>query len=69
MSRRKSKPLPDELMADLEATNDLAEDMPDGAWFAMLEDTVTMYNERTGNGYDPNSAVHKWLNTRQEQGR
>ena len=59
----RDKPLHPELMADLSAANDAAEDLPDGAWWASLEDTVRHYNQQTGNGYDPNDAVHKWVLT------
>lgn len=60
---RAEKPLHAELMADLNAMHEAASDAPDGAWWAMLEDTVVQYNRRTGNGYDANDAVHKWVRT------
>jgi len=63
MSRRRDRPLHPELLEDLNEAHAAAEDMPDGAWFATLEDTVTQYNYRTGHGYDPNDAVHKWIRT------
>lgn len=64
MSRkRQEKPLHPELMEELNDLHIAAANKPDGAWWAMLEDTVTNYNYRTGHGYDPNDAVHKWVRT------
>lgn len=63
MTKHKAKSLNPELMSALNAMHEAAEDMPDGAWWAMLEDTVREFNTRTHNGYDPNDTVHKWIRT------
>ncbi|HEL5025691.1 TPA: hypothetical protein UOA81_000860 [Stenotrophomonas maltophilia] len=63
MSRRKARPLHPELMEELNDMHVAAADKGDGAWWALMEDTVTNYNYRTGHGYDPFETVHKWVRT------
>lgn len=46
----------------LEAMND--DDLPDGAWWQVLEDTVTFCNEELKTNFDSNDVVHYWLNER-----
>ena len=34
---------------------------PDGAWWAMMEDAVSLYNKDNGTHFDENDAVHFFL--------
>jgi hypothetical protein len=54
--------IPARLIAALDAANN--DDLPDGAWFAVLEDTVEFYNEEHGTDFDPNDTVHQYLRMR-----
>lgn len=47
---------PEELMEMMWAADD--DDLPDGAWQAVIEDAVTMYNQMRGTEFDPFEA---WL--------
>jgi len=35
--------------------------LPDGAWWAMLEDGVKCFNEEHGTKYDPFDTVHEYV--------
>ena len=64
MKKRKNKyesefKLSDELFWFIDAHND--DDLPDGAWFAVLEDAVTYWNKKHGTNFDENEAVHAYL--------
>lgn len=49
----------DELYWWIDARND--DDLPDGAWWAVLEEAVVNYNAEYGTDHDPNDAVHAYL--------
>lgn len=49
----------DELFYTLEASN--YDDLPDGAWWQVLEDTVVWWNTENKTKYDPNTTVHEYL--------
>ncbi len=49
----------DELYAHIDCMND--DDLPDGAWWAMLEEGVRNYNEANGTNFDPFEGVHAYL--------
>ena len=51
--------LGDELYYFIDAHND--DDAPDGAWWAILEDSVTFWNKDHGTSYDENDTVHSYL--------
>ena len=51
-----------ELYYFVDAMND--DDLPDGAWWAMLEEGVRNYNSEYGTNYDPHEAVHRYLQAR-----
>lgn len=51
--------LHDALLASLEAADN--DDLPDGAWWQVLEDAVTFFNEAHSTNFDPNDTVHKYL--------
>lgn len=40
------------------------DELPDGAWWAMLEEGVVAYNKETGQDIDPNDGVHAYLQAR-----
>jgi hypothetical protein len=50
----------DELWYWIDARND--DELPDGAWWSVLEEAVVDYNEEYGTDYDPFDAVHAYLN-------
>lgn len=52
-------PMNQELFGFMSAYDD--DDAPDGAWWAMLEDSVTFYNEEHGTTYDPFETVHAYI--------
>lgn len=58
--------LPDDLLAVMDEHNVMAADMGDGAWWAMLEDAVKIYNAEMSTHYDPFDAVHAWVEVRGE---
>lgn len=37
------------------------DDLPDGAWWHVLEDCVTYWNKKNKTKFDPNSTVHAYL--------
>ncbi len=47
------------LMHSIDAMND--DQMPDGAWWAMLEEAVQAYNERNNTDFDETASVHAYL--------
>jgi len=51
--------VPDGLEHFLEALDN--DDLPDGAWWACLEEGVSVYNEVEGTKVDPNDGVHAYL--------
>ena len=53
------------LLDYMEDFND--EDAPDGAWWAMLEDSVVIYNEANKTNFDPFESVHAWINWHNKQ--
>lgn len=38
----------------------------DGAWWAMLEDSVRMYNDEYGTNLDPTDTVHRYIAEKSE---
>ena len=56
--------VPDGIEDFLEAWNN--DELPDGAWWAMLEEGVTAYNEVEGTRVDPNDGVHAYLARRHD---
>lgn len=73
MSKKKRKPvLPDELLPDelfyfIEAHDD--DSAPDGAWWQMLEDAVTYWNDEHGTHYDENETVHAYVRWAEDNGK
>jgi len=49
----------DELYWFIDALND--DDMPDGAWWALLEEGAKNFNNEYGTDYDPFECVHGYL--------
>ena len=43
------------------------DDAPDGAWWAMLEDSVGIYNIANKTQYDPFESVHVWIEWHNKQ--
>lgn len=39
-------------------------DASDGAWWAMLENSVTLYNKKFETHHDPFDSVHEWIEQR-----
>ena len=60
--------LPEELYWELVAANEFGNDMSDGAWWAMLENHVTWYNQEHGTKLDENDMVHLYLERATEEG-
>lgn len=56
--------LSDELIGWLDAAYEMADPMPDGAWWAMLEEAVAGYNREHGTTLDENETVHAYLHLR-----
>ncbi len=50
---------PEHLFGYLSAHDD--DDAPDGAWWAMLEDGVALYNEQYHTNHDPHETVAAYL--------
>lgn len=57
--------LKEELFGALDAVGD--NDLPDGAWWQVLEDTVTYFNKAHGTNYDSNTMAHAWVESRGEK--
>jgi hypothetical protein len=64
-----SGPIPkahlDGFLAALDFADD--DDLPDGAWFAVLEDAARSYMKRHKIRGDANSAVHQWVEARSQE--
>lgn len=58
--------MPEELKAFLDAHND--PNASQGAWQAMLEDAVNMYNEQHGTNYDSFDTFMDYVQQRGQQG-
>ena len=58
------KRLQDEFIGWMDAGNDVAEEMPDGAWFSILENFATDFCKKHKLKLDENDMVHWWLNNR-----
>lgn len=58
-----SEQFPEELMYWIDARND--DTLPDGAWWARLEEGCVDYNEEYGTSYDSHDAVMAWLDWKQ----
>lgn len=43
------------------------DDAPDGAWWAMLEESVEHYNQEHGTNFDPFESVHAYVRKRGEE--
>lgn len=52
---------PDELMWWINARDEIAADMPDGAWEAMCKEGAIDYNEEYGTTYDEHDAWLAWM--------
>jgi hypothetical protein len=52
----------EELFGALDFNNN--DDLPDGAWWQVLEDTVDFFNDANGTNYEPNEMVHQWVQSR-----
>ena len=62
---------PDEdatVIAALDAMNEVADEMPDGAWGAMMCDAVTSHNQANDTHYDPHETWLAWIELRGELG-
>lgn len=57
--KKQNNGLPDDLFYFIDAHND--DDASDGAWWAMLENAVTAWNEKHGTNYDENETVHAYI--------
>lgn len=62
MGKKVTAAMLDEFVAFMGAFDN--EDMPDGAWWQMLEDGAEAFFKRHGIKGDPNSAVHQYLEHR-----
>lgn len=60
------KPTKTTLFYAMNAAAETAEDFPDGAWQAYLEDTVKHWNEQHGTDYDPFDTWQEWMQWRNE---
>jgi hypothetical protein len=49
----------DELYYFIEAHDN--DDLPDGAWWSVLENAVTYWNEKHGTNFDENETVHAYV--------
>lgn len=63
----KSDPIevPDGFADYIDAWNN--DDLPDGAWWAMLEEGVDSYNKEFGTSIDGNDGVHAYLRLKNEK--
>ena len=57
----------DDLYYFMDAHND--DDAPDGAWWGILENSVTLYNEGAGTCLDPYEMVHAYIERKAEEQR
>ncbi len=61
MSNPHKEVIPEELFYTILAADEDANDAPDGAWWAMLEDTVKFWNRDRGTSLDEHETVHQYL--------
>jgi len=53
--------LPEDLYWEMAAVDEFSNDVSDGAWWAMLENTVTFWNKDHGTTLDEHETVHAFL--------
>lgn len=61
-----TRPIPKFMFAEFCAALDAADDddLPDGAWWQMLEDTAAQFMKTHNLRGCPNSATHRWVEFR-----
>lgn len=64
-----SNPIPQHLLPEFLAFMDMADDddLPDGAWFAFLEENAAEFMKQHRLSGCPNSATHQWVQARSEE--
>lgn len=57
--RKKQSKFPEDLFFLMAACD--SDDLPDGAWQALIEDSVHFYNGKNSTNFDPNEAFHAYI--------